>query len=49
LRVRIETQLGFKMVKWIKSIEFVDDLKTVGLGYGGFREDHQFYDRNAQI
>jgi DMSO/TMAO reductase YedYZ molybdopterin-dependent catalytic subunit len=23
LRLRVETQLGFKMVKWLKSIEFV--------------------------
>lgn len=49
LRLRVESQLGFKMVKWIKSIEFVADLSSVGLGRGGFREDQQFYDRNAQI
>ena len=24
LRLRVETQLGFKMVKWIQSIEFVE-------------------------
>ena len=23
LRLRVETQLGYKMVKWLKSIEFV--------------------------
>ena len=25
LRLRVENQLGFKMVKWIKAIEFVAD------------------------
>ena len=27
LRLRVETQLGFKMVKWITGIEFVADVK----------------------
>jgi sulfoxide reductase catalytic subunit YedY len=49
LRLRVESKLGFKMVKWIRSIEIVDDFRTVGLGYGGFREDFQFFDRHAQI
>ena len=35
LRLRIETQLGYKMVKWIKSIEFVSDYKNIGKGQGG--------------
>jgi len=35
LRLRIETQLGFKMVKWIKSVEFVSDYKNIGKGQGG--------------
>jgi DMSO/TMAO reductase YedYZ molybdopterin-dependent catalytic subunit len=34
LRLRLETQLGFKMVKWIRSIEFVSDYKNIG-GQGG--------------
>jgi hypothetical protein len=29
LRLRVETQLGFKMTKWISSIEFVSDYKIV--------------------
>lgn len=49
LRLRMESKLGFKMVKWIKSIEFVDDYRKIGLGYGGYREDQQYYDRSAQI
>jgi methionine sulfoxide reductase catalytic subunit len=49
LRLRIETQLGYKMVKWLKSIEFVSDYKKIGMGYGGHREDHMFYGRGAGI
>lgn len=49
LRLRIETKLGFKMTKWLKSIEFVEDLSSVGLGQGGYREDRQYFDSGAQI
>jgi DMSO/TMAO reductase YedYZ molybdopterin-dependent catalytic subunit len=49
LRLRAETQLGYKMVKWITSIEFVDDVAHVGLGQGGWREDHQYYAARAGI
>ena len=49
LRLRIETQLGFKMVKWIKSIEFVSDYKNIGMGQGGHREDRMYYGVGAGI
>jgi len=49
LRVRIETQLGFKMVKWIKAIEFVEDVNDIGMGQGGWREDQQYYANAAGI
>ena len=49
LRLRIETQLGFKMVKWIKSIEFVTDYKNIGMGQGGHREDEMYYGVGAGI
>jgi hypothetical protein len=29
------------MVKWLKSIELVEDYRTVGDGQGGYREDFQ--------
>ena len=45
----IETQLGFKMVKWIKTIEFVEDTRHIGMGMGGFREDQQYYANTAGI
>ncbi len=43
LRLRNELQLGFKLVKWIKSIEFVADFHDVGGGYGGYNQDHEFF------
>jgi sulfoxide reductase catalytic subunit YedY len=49
LRLRVESQLGFKMVKWIRAIAFVDDYRDIGLGYGGWREDHTFYSRVVAI
>jgi len=44
LRLRVENQLGYKMVKWIKSIEFVGDLAAVGKGHGGKNEDDEYFD-----
>ncbi|HET8792984.1 MAG TPA: molybdopterin-dependent oxidoreductase [Nitrososphaeraceae archaeon] len=49
LRLRIETQLGYKMVKWLKSIEFVENYKHIGMGQGGHREDHKYYSARAGI
>ncbi len=49
VRVRIETQLGFKMVKWITAIEFVEDYRGIGMGQGGWREDQQYYANAAGI
>ena len=44
-----ETQPGYKMVKYLRSIEFVADYRTIGEGQGGFREDFQYYGRGAEI
>lgn len=44
LRLRVENQLGYKMVKWIERIEFVDTHKKVGKGYGGKNEDDEYFD-----
>jgi sulfoxide reductase catalytic subunit YedY len=49
LRLRVETQLGYKMVKYLRSIEFVEDYRQIGEGQGGFREDVQFYGTSAEI
>jgi len=43
LRLRCENELGFKMVKWIAAIEFVDSFADLGAGEGGYNEDHEFY------
>ena len=48
-RLRIETKTGYKMVKYLTAVEFIDDVRRVGQGYGGYREDHQFYDKVASI
>ena len=44
LRLRIDNQLGFKMVKWIERIEFVESVELLGNGEGGSGEDDDFYD-----
>ena len=49
LRLRVETLLGYKMVKYLRSIELVSDYSSIGDGQGGFREDIQFYGRGAEI
>jgi methionine sulfoxide reductase catalytic subunit len=48
-RLRVETQLGFKMVKYLRSIELVEDYRAEGKGQGGSREDVQFYGVEAGI
>jgi sulfoxide reductase catalytic subunit YedY len=49
LRLRVETQLGFTMVKYVRRIEFVRDYRNIGAGQGGWREDHQYYAQEAGI
>jgi thiosulfate reductase cytochrome b subunit len=44
LRLRVENQLGYKMVKWIERIEFVETHETIGKGYGGKNEDDEYFD-----
>jgi DMSO/TMAO reductase YedYZ molybdopterin-dependent catalytic subunit len=49
LRLRVENQLGFKMVKWIREIEFVASHKAFGEGEGGYNEDHEYFGELANI
>lgn len=49
LRLRVETQLGFKMVKWIRRIEFVESYAAIRDGQGGSREDEKQYEQPAGI
>lgn len=44
LRLRVENQLGYKMVKWISSIEFIQTHETIGKGFGGKNEDDEYFD-----
>ncbi len=47
--MRVETQLGYKMVKYLRAIELVAEYRTSGDGQGGSREDTMFYGRGAEI
>ena len=49
LRLRLESQLGYKMVKWIRSMELVANYDDTGAGYGGWRADELHYSRIAPI
>ncbi|MFJ6535078.1 molybdopterin-dependent oxidoreductase [Paenarthrobacter sp. NPDC091711] len=49
VRLRNESQLGFKMVKWVKGIEFVEDFHDIGSGHGGYNNDHEFFGYRQSI
>ena len=42
LRLRVETQLGYKMAKYIQRIEFVADFKEIARGRGGYWADQGY-------
>ncbi len=42
LRVRVERQLGYKMAKYIRSIELVETFADIGEGKGGYWEDRGY-------
>jgi DMSO/TMAO reductase YedYZ molybdopterin-dependent catalytic subunit/thiosulfate reductase cytochrome b subunit len=44
LRLRVENQLGYKMVKWIERIDFIESEKELGKGEGGANEDDEYFD-----
>src|SRR5262245_19243578 len=49
LRLRNELELGFKHVKWVEAIEFLDSFTHLGAGQGGYNEDHEFYGYRQSI
>ncbi len=49
LRLRVETQLGFTMVKYIRATEFVENYAHIGQGQGGWRADYQYFSQEAGI
>ena len=42
LRCRVERQLGYKMAKYVQSIELTDSLAQFGQGHGGYWEDNGY-------
>jgi len=49
LRLRVESIHGYKMVKYLHRIEWIEDYRTVGDGMGGTREDSALQSINAKI
>lgn len=49
LRIRIESIHGYKMVKYIRSLEWIEDYRDYGDGMGGTREDSGYQAINARI
>ncbi len=49
LRLRVESIHGYKMVKYLRSIEWIEDYATEGDGQGGTREDSSYQSINARI
>ena len=42
MQLRVENQPGFKMVKWIRAIEYDASRKSFDEGEGGYNEDHEY-------
>ncbi len=42
LRLRVETQLGYKMAKYLQRIELVSGFKAIGQGRGGYWQDQGY-------
>ena len=42
LRLRVETQLGYKMAKYVRRVEFVASFREIGNGKGGYWEDRGY-------
>ena len=49
LRLRNEVELGFKHIKWVQAVEFVENFAALGASEGGFNEDHEFFDVRSPI
>lgn len=49
VRLRVESIHGYKMIKYLHSIEWIEDYRTEGDGQGGTREDSSYQSINARI
>jgi DMSO/TMAO reductase YedYZ molybdopterin-dependent catalytic subunit/thiosulfate reductase cytochrome b subunit len=43
VRLRDELELGFKQVKWVQAVIFVESFAQLASGQGGFNEDYEYY------
>ena len=49
LRLRVESNHGYKMVKWVSKVQWVRDYADIGDGRGGTREDSALQAFNGRI
>ncbi len=49
LRLRLESQLGFKMAKWVRSLRLIESYDDIGAGHGNWRADYLYYSEFAPI
>ena len=49
LQFGYELELGFKQVKWLQAVEFVETFKQLRSGEGGFNEDNEYFGYRAPI
>lgn len=49
VRLRVESNHGYKAVKWVRRVAWVADYTTIGDGRGGTREDSAFQAFNGRI
>jgi DMSO/TMAO reductase YedYZ molybdopterin-dependent catalytic subunit len=49
LRLRNESEFGFKQVKWMQRMEIRDRYDDLFGGEGGFREDNEYQSRSQEI
>jgi len=49
LRLRIESQLGFKMAKYLRRLTLIDDYQSIGAGHANWRADYLYYSEYAPI
>ncbi|MCQ9347946.1 molybdopterin-dependent oxidoreductase [Corynebacterium phoceense] len=49
VRARVESNHGYKAVKWVSKIAWIADYKDIGDGRGGTREDSALQAFNGRI
>ncbi len=49
LRLRLESQLGFKMAKWVRRLKLIESYDDIGAGHGNWRADYLYYSEFAPI